>query len=73
MFFMSGEIIFLVEEDIEGGFHARALGYSIVTQAESWEELRANVKEATLCHFEEGKAPSVIRLHHVVDEVLATA
>lgn len=73
MFFMSGEIIFLVEEDIEGGFNARALGYSIVTQAESWEELRANVKEATLCHFEEGKAPSVIRLHHVVDEVLATA
>jgi hypothetical protein len=24
------------------------------------EELRANVREAVLCHFDEGKAPAII-------------
>ena len=71
---MSSEIIFEVEEDpTDGGYVARALGHSIVTEAETWEELRSNVKEATLCHFEERTAPRVIRLHRVVDELLAIA
>ena len=71
---MNTEIIFDVEEDLaEGGFVARALGHSIVTEADTWEELRANVKEATLCHFDEGQAPRVIRLHRVMDELLAIA
>ena len=68
------EIIFEVHEDeAEGGFVARALGESIVTQAETWEELRAIVREAVQCHFDEGKAPRVIQLHRVCDEVLALA
>lgn len=68
------EIIFEVcEEEAEGGFVARALGHSIVTQAETWEELRENVREAVRCHFEEGQAPRIIRLHRVVDEVLTLA
>ena len=66
------EIIFEVREDeTDGGFVARALGHSIVTQAETWEDLRANVRDAVRCHFDEGQAPSVIRLHRVFDEVLA--
>jgi predicted RNase H-like HicB family nuclease len=66
------EIIFEIREDeSEGGFVARALGHSIVTQAETWEELRAKVKDAVRCHFDEGQAPRVIRLHRVTDEVLA--
>lgn len=69
-----GEIIFEVHEDeAEGGFVARALGQSIVTQAETWDELRQNIREAVLCHFDEGQAPHVIRLHRVMDEVLALA
>lgn len=64
------EIIFVVEEAPEGGWTARALGASIFTEGESMEELRANVKDAVLCHFEEGKAPKTIRLHYVRDEVL---
>lgn len=68
------EIIFEVREDeTEGGFVARALGQSIVTQAETWEELRSNVRDAVRCHFGEGQAPGVIRLHRVFDEVLALA
>lgn len=68
------EVIFEVTEDqSEGGYVARALGLSIVTQAETWEELRGNVREAVICHFDDGQAPAVIRLHRVVDEVLALA
>ena len=66
------EIIFEIREDeTDGGFVARALGHSIVTQAETLEELRTNVRDAIRCHFEEGKAPPVIRLHRVMDEVLS--
>ncbi len=68
------EIIFEVQEDeTEGGFVATALGHSIVTHAETWDELRARVREAVLCHFDEGEAPRVIRLHRVQDELLALA
>ena len=47
------ELIFEVRDAEEGGFCARALGHAIFTQAENWEELRANVLEATAVHFEE--------------------
>ena len=64
------EIIFVVEEAPEGGLLARALGESISTQAESLEELHAQVRDAVQCHFEEGAAPKLIRLHFVRDEVI---
>lgn len=47
------EIIFAVEESAEGGYSARALGYSIHTQAETLEELRSMVQDAVRCHFED--------------------
>ena len=65
------EIIFIVEEAAEGGWIAHAVGQSIVTQADSLDELRQNVREAVGCHFEDGQAPKLIRLHFVRDEVLA--
>ena len=64
------EIIFVVEQAPEGGFSARALGASIFTQAESAEELHVRVRDAVRCHFDEGDAPKVIRLHFVRDEVI---
>jgi hypothetical protein len=64
------EIIFSVEESPEGGYEARALGYSIFTQAATMEELKRNVREAVHCHFDEGQTPAVIRLHTVKDEVI---
>jgi predicted RNase H-like HicB family nuclease len=64
------EIIFLVEESPEGGYTARALGQSIFTDADTLEHLRANVREAVECHFEDGQRPQVIRLHFVREEVL---
>jgi hypothetical protein len=65
------EILFLVEEAPEGGFTAHALGHSIYTEADTWEELKTAVQEAVLCHFEENQKPQVIRLHYLREEVLA--
>ena len=65
------EIFFLVEEAPEGGYAAKALGESIFTQADTLEELHALVRDAVRCHFDEGKAPKLIRLHFVHEEILA--
>ncbi len=65
------EIIFLVEEALEGGFIARALGASIFTEANDLAELRAQIRDAVGCHFEKDQEPKVIRLHFVREEVLA--
>lgn len=64
------EIIFTVQESPEGGYEARALGHSIFSQAETLEELKAIVRDAVNCHFAENEKPSIIRLHHVKDEVI---
>ncbi len=60
------EIIFLVEESAEGGYVAEALGASIVTQADDWDELQKQAREAVLCHFD-----ATICLRQVREEVLA--
>lgn len=65
------EIIFEVTEAIEGGFDARALGYGIFTQGDDWEDLKAMVRDAVACHFDDGAEPRVIRLHFVKDEAIA--
>jgi len=67
---MEKEIIFLVEEAPEGGYQARALGHSIFTEAETFEELKTMAQDAVRCHFEEGERPSIIRLHLMRDEVI---
>jgi hypothetical protein len=46
------ELIFEVRDAEEGGYFARALGHAIFTQADTWDDLRANVLEATSLHFE---------------------
>ena len=66
------EVIFEVTEAIEGGYDARALGYSIFTQGDDWDDLKEMVKDAVLCYFDDDESmPRVIRLHLVKDEVLA--
>ncbi|NEP52114.1 MAG: 2-oxoisovalerate dehydrogenase [Moorea sp. SIO3C2] len=66
------EVVFLVEQDPEGGYTARALGESIFTQADTLDELKTMVRDAVECHFEEANRPKVIRLHIVRDEVIAS-
>jgi len=64
------EVTFLVEPLPEGGYTARALGESIFTEADTPELLRESIRDAVRCHFEDGEAPKVIRLHYVHDEVM---
>ncbi|MFH1563271.1 MAG: 2-oxoisovalerate dehydrogenase [Nitrospirota bacterium] len=68
---MDKEVIFLVEESLEGGYEAKALGYSIYTEGETLEELRIAIIDAVKCHFEQHQMPDIVRLHMVKDEVIA--
>ena len=65
------EILFLVEQAPEGGYMARALGESIYTEADDIDSLHNQVRDAVRCHFEEGHAPRLIRLHFTHEEVIA--
>lgn len=68
------EIIFMVEEDIESGYVARAINYSIITQAETLNELKANILDALDCHFDTPEQkPKIIKLHIVREEVIKYA
>ena len=67
---MNSEIIFVVEEAPEGGFIAKALGQSIFTEADTLPELRENVREAVITHYDDGKQPNIIRLHFVKEELI---
>ena len=63
------EIIFQVEEAQEGGYIASALGHAIFTEADTLDDIRAAVREAVRCHFDD-ETRRVVRLHFVRDEVI---
>ncbi len=67
---MANEIVFVVEEALEGGYQARAVGYSIVTEAASLDELKKMIRDAVCCHFEDCDKPASIRLRIMSDEVI---
>jgi len=67
------ENVFEVEQDADGGFTAEVLGESIFTQADNWDELRANVREVVQAFYFDSAAPASIRLRLVRDKVLAVA
>lgn len=54
------ELIFRVRDAEEGGYHARALGHAIFTEADTREELRTNIFYAVSVHI--GDAPERPRL-----------
>jgi hypothetical protein len=61
----------VVTDADDGGYIARALGASIFTQADTLPELREAVREAVQCHYDDGEAPRIIRLHFTREEVIA--
>ncbi|HLL90993.1 MAG TPA: hypothetical protein VK324_16960 [Tepidisphaeraceae bacterium] len=67
------ELTFIItEDDVDGGFTARAVGQSIFTEGETRDELVANIRDAVRCHFDRPEdVPTVLHLHFVRDEVLA--
>ena len=67
-----GELVFEVTQESDGGFVAECLTESIFTEADNWEKLRQNVKEAVAAYFfDRPGRPTTIRLHLIRDEVLA--
>jgi len=68
---MANEAVFLVEDAVKGGYIARALGYCILTEAESWEELKRAIRDAVQCYFDEREQPDLLCLHAVREEVVA--
>ena len=68
---MNKEIIFTVQESLDGGYEAQALGHSIYTQCDGYHELSDTLRDAVKCHFEELEMPSLIRIHFVRSELIA--
>ena len=59
------ELVFEATQASDGGFVAEALGESIMTQADTWDELRENVREAVKAFYFDQSAPRRLRLHLV--------
>ncbi|MGI8961301.1 MAG: type II toxin-antitoxin system HicB family antitoxin [Bryobacteraceae bacterium] len=65
------ELVFEITQDVDDGFSAECLSESIFSQGDTWDELRANVKEAVEAFYFDRPKPGGIRLHLVRDEMLA--
>lgn len=65
------ELSFEIRDAEEGGYYACVLGQSIFTQADTWDDLRANVLEAVTLHFEDAATrPRLVQMHYVKDELI---
>jgi hypothetical protein len=65
------EIVFEVTQEADGGYVAECLTEAIITQADTWPEVRKSVQEAVVAYFfDQPQKPSAIRLHLVRDEVV---
>jgi len=67
------ELVFEVLQEADGGYCAECLTENIFTEADTWDELRKNVIEATAAFFFDRPQPARIRLHLVRDEILSVA
>jgi predicted RNase H-like HicB family nuclease len=65
------ELVFEVTQEADGGYVAECLTEDILTQGDTWEELRANATEAVRAYFFDSEPPERIRLHLVRDEVVS--
>ena len=66
------EITFNAYEDEDGGYYAAAEGYGIFTQGDDWDELKYMVRDAVLCHFDEG-APETIKIQLIIKQEVSAA
>jgi predicted RNase H-like HicB family nuclease len=72
---VTDELVFEVTQESDGGFYAECLTDSIVTEGDTWEELRKNVREVVRAFYfdQPERIPALIRLHLVRNEVFASA
>ena len=55
------ELVFSVTQENDGGYVAECLSHDIFTQGNSWDELRANVREAVSAFFFDQLKPSAVK------------
>ena len=67
------ELVFEIVQEADGGYCAECLTENIITQGDTWDELRKNVIEATTAYFFDRPRPERVRLHLVRDEILSVA
>jgi len=64
------ELLFNVTQASEGGYVAAAVGESIFTQGDTWNELCYMVLDSTKGHFHDSEPPASVRLLLHVEQVL---
>ncbi len=52
---MKNIIQFAIEKGLDGYYIASAVGYFIVTQGKTFDEVLSNIQEATSLHFEDAE------------------
>ena len=67
------ELVFEVAQEADGGFVAQGLTEDIITEANTWDELRENVREAVRAFHFDSPAPRRIRLRLVRDDTFTLA
>jgi predicted RNase H-like HicB family nuclease len=59
----ASELVFKVTKESDGGYSAECVTENIFTQGDTWEELRANVKDAVEAFFFDAPVPSILKLN----------
>jgi hypothetical protein len=67
------DLVFEVTQEADGGYCAECLTENIFSEADTWDQLREGVLEATNAFFFDRPRPERIRLHLVRDEILSVA
>ena len=52
------ELVFEITQETDGGYTAEALGEGIITQGDSWDDLRRNVADAVEGYYFDAEKPS---------------
>ena len=66
------ELVFEVTQEADGGYVAECFTQDIITEGDTWDDLRRNVLEAVKAFHFDSTPPGRIRLHLVRDEVVAS-
>jgi predicted RNase H-like HicB family nuclease len=64
------ELIFIAETSPDGGFVAKCVSESIITQADTIEELKEAIIDAIHCHFDDNEKRT-IKLQTIREEIIA--
>jgi hypothetical protein len=54
------ELIFIVEESLDGGYEARSVGASIFTHGDDIYDLKNKIVDAVNCHFDKNDITRIL-------------